>query len=224
MNVGSLSSSAWLVYECLKDEIVFGVRHPRERLIEAELAAKFQKDRRVVREALARLELEGLVQRTPNRGAAIPDLQPSEVEQLYDVRICFETEAVMRLKFPFDPEVIQRLVEIQNRHSEAVANLDRRNIFSSNNFFHHEIYSQCKNEYLIECISLMAKKALLVRFHPYQQEAFLKLVCEEHWQMVEAIKNEDREQLAIIVRQHVPRAKDGYILAYRQREAMQIAS
>lgn len=89
--------------------------------------ARFDTNRAAIREALTRLELDGLVQRTPNRGAAVPDLQPAEVERLYDVRVCIETAAIERLRFPLAKPVIDRLIEIQS--TEAVEALDRRRSF-----------------------------------------------------------------------------------------------
>jgi DNA-binding GntR family transcriptional regulator len=216
-----LSSSAAIIYERLKDEIVFGVRHPKERLIEVELVDRFDTNRAAVREALTRLELDGLVQRTPNRGAAVPDLKPSEVERIYDVRICIELAAIQRLKFPFSQQVVDRLVQIQKSHTDAVQALDRRRIFQANNAFHREIYLQCNNESLVDLIDLMANRALLVRFHPYQQPEFLKIVCDEHWKMIDAIREGDGDRLSELIQVHVPRAKVGYLAAYRERESLE---
>ena len=67
----------------------------------------------------------------------------------------------------------------------------------------------------------MANRALLVRFHPYQQTDFLKTVCQEHWQMIGAIRDEDRAGLVTLVKIHVPRAKEGYLAAYRAREGLE---
>jgi DNA-binding GntR family transcriptional regulator len=220
-NLTKLSSSAAVVYERMKDEIVFGVRHPKERLVEVDLVAKFQTNRAAVREALARLELDGLVQRTPNRGAAVRDLKPSEVEHIYDVRICIETAAVQRMKFPVPPLIVDRIVEIQKRHTDAVKKQDRRTIFNANNEFHREIYVQCHNPHLLELIELMASRALLVRFHTYQSEEFLQTVSNEHWQMIDAIKDGDRRRLIELIKVHVPRAKEGYLAAYRERENLE---
>jgi DNA-binding GntR family transcriptional regulator len=220
-NIAKLSSSAAVVYERMKDEIVFGARHPKERLVEVDLVVKFDTNRAAVREALVRLELDGLVQRTPNRGAAVRDLQPAEVESIYDVRICLETAAAKRMKFPFSTLVVQRIVEIQKQHTAAVEKLDRRKIFNANNEFHREVYAQCHNQHLLELIDLMASRALLVRFHPYQHEEFLRIVSNEHWKMIEAIKDEDRRRLIELIRVHVPRAKEGYLAAYRERESLE---
>lgn len=217
-NIAKLSSSATVLYEKLKDEIVFGKRHPKERLVEIDLVGQFRTNRAAVREALSRLEIDGLVVRSRNRGAAVPDLKPAEVEALYDVRVCIESAAIQRLTFPLAQPVIDRLIEIQGRHTDAVEKLDRRKVFHANNAFHREIYVQCGNEYLVEMIDLMASRALLVRFHPYQQPDFLRTVCREHWQMIDAIKDSDRTKLIELIKVHVPLAKEWYLAAYRERD------
>ncbi|MCP3055496.1 GntR family transcriptional regulator, partial [Aurantimonas sp. LRZ36] len=55
----------------LEEEIVFGRLHPRERLIEEELASRFEAKRHIVRQALVELERLGLVERVRNRGAVV---------------------------------------------------------------------------------------------------------------------------------------------------------
>ncbi|WP_160012281.1 GntR family transcriptional regulator [Rhizobium sp. 18055] len=217
-----LSPSATATYERLKEEIVFGIRHPRERLIESELVERLQTNRAALREALSRLELDGLVQRTLNRGAAVRDLTPVEVEKIYDVRIELETLAVDRIPFPLNDDALEHLTAIQQTHTEAVQALDQRKIFVTNNEFHREMYRLCGNEHLVEMIDIMANRALLVRFHPYQQREFLSGVCDEHWRMIDALKKHDRNALIDLVKIHLPRAKDGYLSSYAARTALEV--
>ncbi len=216
-----LSASASVTYDRLKEEIVFGIRHPRERLIESELVERFRTNRAAVREALARLELDGLVQRTLNRGAAVRDLMPAEVEKIYDVRIELETSAIDRIPLPVGAAAIDHLTAIQRAHTNAVDDLEPRKIFQANNEFHREMYRLCGNEHLVELIDIMANRVLLVRFHPYQRREFLTLVCDEHWRMIDALRNEDRAGLTELIKIHLPRAKDGYLTSYAERNGLE---
>src|SRR5690242_12134860 len=67
------------VAQALEEDIVLGWLQPRERLIEEDLATRFEVKRHVVREAIAELERMGLVERVQNKGAAVRMLSPTDV-------------------------------------------------------------------------------------------------------------------------------------------------
>ncbi len=80
----------------LEEDIVLGYLNPRERLIEDVLIERFGAKRHAVREALARLERLGLVERQPNRGAIVRALSPADVKDIYGVREILELAAAAR--------------------------------------------------------------------------------------------------------------------------------
>src|SRR4030088_2189314 len=79
----------------LEEDIVFGVLHPKEKLIEESLATRLQQKRHVIRDALEDLEVAGLVTRIPNRGAFVRELTATEVIEIYEVREILEVAAAM---------------------------------------------------------------------------------------------------------------------------------
>ncbi|WP_159014749.1 GntR family transcriptional regulator [Acidisoma sp. S159] len=210
----SLSASGLEIVEALRDDIVFGRLHPRERLVEADLVLRFRSHRAAVREALLALEQAGLVDRQRNKGASVRDLQPERVEQIYAVRLLLETAAVEGIPLPLRPEALAKLVAIQHDHERSVVHRDLRCIFEHNNRFHRHLYAQLGNPVLIEMIDLCAVSALTVRFHPYMDPHFLAKVCSDHWAMIEACRQCDRPRLVALVREHLPLAKDRYLKTY----------
>lgn len=108
------------VANALEEEIVLGWLQPRERLIEEDIAFRFEVKRHVVREAIAELERMGLVERVQNKGAAVRMLSPTEVRQIYSVREALETLAAQQIPLPPLPETITTLIEIQEQHAAAV--------------------------------------------------------------------------------------------------------
>ena len=76
----------------IEEDIVFGVIHSRERLIEENLARRFNEKRHVVRAALEALETAGFVTRIVNRGAFVRELTPQEVVEIYEVREALERQ------------------------------------------------------------------------------------------------------------------------------------
>ena len=210
----SLSNSGQEIFDALRDDIVFGRLNPRERLVEADLVQRFDSHRAAVREALAALEQAGLVDRQRNKGAAVLDLKPERVEQLYAVRMLLETTATGTMPLPLDPVALETLVSIQQDHQQAVADNDLRRIFDHNNRFHRTLYTQSGNPVLVELIEQCATRALTVRFHPYMDRSFLERVCADHWAMIDACRLCDRARLIALVRDHLPLAKNRYLDTY----------
>ena len=210
----SLSSSGQEILDALRDDIVFGRLHPRERLVEADLVLRFGSHRAAVREALLALEQAGLVDRQRNKGASVRDLKPEQVEQIYAVRMLLETAAANAIALPLQPEALAQLIAIQQEHETAVANQDLRRIFEHNNRFHRHLHAQQSNPVLTEMIELCAVRALIVRFHPYMDPAFLEKVCAEHWAMIDACRRCDRGRLVTLMQEHLPLAKDRYLDTY----------
>lgn len=210
----SLSSSGQEIFDALRDDIVFGRLHPRERLVEADLVTRFRSHRAAVREALAALEQAGLVDRRRNKGASVCDLQPERVEQLYAVRVLLETAAVGDMPLPIDADALDMLVAIQRDHQAAVAANDLRHIVDHNHRFHRHLYTQSGNPVLVEIIEQCATRALTVRFHPSMDRSFLERMCSDHWAMIEACRECDRARLVALVRDHLPLAKNRYLDTY----------
>src|ERR1700719_4414038 len=113
----------------LEEDIIFGVLHPRERLIEEDLARRFDEKRHVIRDALERLDSAGFVTRIPNRGAIIRELTATEVTEIYEIREILEVAAARRTPLPAPGPVLKEMRAIQKRHSAAIAAGDLRAVF-----------------------------------------------------------------------------------------------
>src|SRR6202162_1377505 len=118
--VNTLTLSNADIVRDLGEDIVFGVFHPKERLTEEDLMARFGVERHLVREVLTQLDSMGLVVRVPNRGAYVRELTPEEVIEIYEVRQILEVAAALRTPLPAPKEVIKVLKEVQNQHSKAI--------------------------------------------------------------------------------------------------------
>jgi DNA-binding GntR family transcriptional regulator len=145
ITVNTLTLSNADIVRDLGEDIVFGVFHPKERLTEEDLIARFGVKRHVVREVLAQLDSMGLVVRVPNRGAYVRELTPEEVIEIYEVREILEVAAALRTPLPAPREVLVVLKEVQNQHSKAIADHDLRSVFRLNIQFHRHQFLACQN-------------------------------------------------------------------------------
>lgn len=205
------------VADAIEEEIVLGWLLPRERLIEEELAARFAVKRHLVREALAELERVGLIERIPNKGAAVKLLEPDEVRQIYSVREALETLAAEQIVLPAPATVLAELRLIQERHATAVAAGDARAAFRANMVFHETLFAACGNRHLVELIQMMAQKVHGARSFTAASPEHLALARDEHGAMVAALAAGDRAQLVRLCRDHLAPSRDAYIAAVERR-------
>src|ERR1700675_2705998 len=123
------TTMADVIATSLEEDIVPGRRRPRERLIEQDLCDRFNTHRGDVRLALFELEKKGIVQRIPNRGAMVRDLTPKEVREIYAVREELEVMAMRILPFPVAKSDLDKLAELQRKHSAAIDAGDLLTVF-----------------------------------------------------------------------------------------------
>ncbi|WP_114946288.1 GntR family transcriptional regulator [Microvirga calopogonii] len=205
------------VAHALEEEIVLGWLQPRERLIEEDIAARFDVKRHVVREAIAELERMGLVERVQNKGATVRMLSPMDVRQIYFVREALETLAAQQIPLPPGPETLAALTDIHEEHSTAVDRGDSRAAFRTNIAFHNALFGACGNPHLIELIRNLAQKAHGVRSYTAADPEHLAKAKEDHRAMIEALKAADREKLVQLCRDHLKPSRDAYIAVLEQR-------
>ena len=213
----SSSSTLAVVVDNVETDIVFGRLHPRERLIEDDLMARFGVKRHLIRQALADLERMGLVTRARNRGAAVADFTPAEVEQIYGVRRLLETAAASQIPLPLPAPVIARLQAVQRRHDEAVKSRDALGAFRTNNEFHRALFSACGNAYLSEAIGYFAQKTHVIRSFSIARPEYLREARAQHRAMIAALRSGDRKARVDLCANHLDISKLPYIEAQRAR-------
>ena len=203
----------------LEESIVFGRLHPRERLMEEELAKRYCAKRHVIRQALQELERLGLVERARNRSAVVKLYQAQEVEDIHAVRVLLEGHAASLIPLPLSEEAIARLRALQRRHAEATEQGDRREVFRANIEFHQALFSHCGNRALIEAVTLFGQKSHAYRSIFVNDRDYLLWAAADHLAMIEAVEKDDRDRLVELCRAHLVPAKDHYIATWRSRFA-----
>jgi DNA-binding GntR family transcriptional regulator len=214
---GEADFSAAQIVKCLEEDVVFGRVHPRERLIENDLMERFAAKRHVVRQALAELERIGLAERLPGRSVTVKDLTPGEVEQIYAMRELLETAAARWMPLPADERLLQQLTAIQQDHDAAAARRDLASVFRLNIVFHDALFAHCGNRHLVEEIALFGKRAHAVRSLSITHADSMQSAVHDHWEIIRALREADREALVSVCRDHIQVAKNAYIQAYEAR-------
>ena len=219
LDAGPLARGASVrsIVEALEDDIVLGHLHPRERLIEDQLMVRFEAKRHVVRQALSDLDRMGLLERHPNRGAAVTDRGPQEVEHIYEMREVVESAAIRRMPLPLDAAALAALSEIQRRHDDVAAAADLRAIFRVNIEFHRAVFANCGNPHLAAATEQYGQKAHGIRSFAVARMNYAEAAAKDHWKIIRALKAGDRDKLLSVSLNHIRTSKVAYIEAYRAR-------
>ena len=203
------------VVRILEEDIIFGRLKPRERLVEDVLMARLAVKRHVVRQALAELERLGVVVRERNKGSAVRDFAPQDVEAIYDVRAVLQRHAASLIPFPVAPDVVAELEAIHARHSQAVEAGDLRAVYRLNNEFHDALFAACGNPYLVATISEYAWLVHAIRSYRIADPKLLRQARDEHALMIEALRAGDRKTLMELCEQHILPSKEAYLAQER---------
>jgi DNA-binding GntR family transcriptional regulator len=206
-----VASAVHEVVQVLEEEIVLGILHPRERLVEDELMDRFTVKRHVARNALAELDAQGLVQRKRNSGAQVRALTGKEVVELYALREILETSCVKLIQFPVRPAELQKIVALQRTHNAAVKKGDPRAVFRANLAFHAALHALCGNDALIEAITEYARRTYPVRLSTLVAQESLERAREEHMEIIDALRDGDRDMLVKLTARHLRPSRDAYL-------------
>ena len=203
-------SADWIARQ-LEEDIVIGRLHPRERLVEDDLMARFEVKRHVVREALATLDRMGLVERRRNVGALVRFFSSQQVQELYALRSLLEVEAARQISMPVAADKLAHLEGIQAEHDAAVQQGDARKVFRINLEFHRALFALSGNDTLLRAIDEFARQTYAIRFAGLISHEYRAKAREEHWQMIGALKRGDNEALQALCRSHLLPSRDAYL-------------
>ncbi|MEO3884678.1 GntR family transcriptional regulator [Nonomuraea sp. B5E05] len=194
------------LYEQLKESIYLGDLKPGQHLVESALAGMYEVSRTPIREALLRLEQDGLVVRGGD-GLMVRDHSPAEILDLYEVRILLESEAGRAAAERRTTHDLLTLRKAAKRY-EAVDVDNPRGMVEANREFHEAVW-RCTHQ--LALLDLLERLELhLGRFpnttltYPNRREQTI----EQHRAIVQAIEARDQEQAGKLCGRHFSDARD----------------
>ena len=191
------------VYEMLRDYLRSGQVRWGESLREATLAARLGVSRTPVREALARLASEGLVH-AHGRSFTVPELTEDDLEDIYELRVLLETEAVRQAAALEDPA--ERLVEVRRalEQTEAAhARADAEGFIAGNSRFRAAWLGMVRNRRLARTVGLYADHvralAMLTLGDPQRQKVVLRGMKD----ILRALERRDEREAAKAMKRYL---------------------
>jgi DNA-binding GntR family transcriptional regulator len=196
------------VVDRLRAAIWSGVYAPGDRLVERRLAHEFGISHIPLREALARLTEEGLVERPPRRGARVASLTPRMLEEVSSLRVVLEQFVVRRLKDRFTPEAHGDLQVIVDGMVEAAGQPDLVLMHELDQQFHQRLWELTDHALLVELAAQMRSRTS----HFYRAAAAslgpdeVRRHADSHQQLLDVIASGDRRAAERAMKQHVEQA------------------
>lgn len=192
-----------VVFNTLRQEILTGKLKPGERLMEIHLANKLGVSRTPIREAIRKLELEGLVLMMPRRGAEVAQISWKSLKDVLEVR---RTLDVFAIELACERITFRELALLEaacESFDETVKTKDTRKIAEADVAFHDIIVASTGNERLIQLVSNLSEQMYRYRFEYIQDSAEHPTLVREHRQMYESVRNKDKEAAADVVKKHI---------------------
>ncbi|CAM4029166.1 GntR family transcriptional regulator [Deinococcus marmoris] len=176
------------VYDQLSRWIIEGVLQPAEPLRDQDIAERMGVSRTPVREALRRLEDEGLVETALNRWTRISPLDPARAAELYPVIEVLETLA-LHLALPhLGPEAFETLGAINGRLGQALLAGDARSAVQADTDFHAVWITRADNTELQGTLHTLKRKLQRIELAYFDHQASAQASIHEHAALVEALQ------------------------------------
>lgn len=195
-----------LVARKLREAILSGRFQPGQRLLERELVARMGVSRTPIREALRKLEREGLVSTIPYKGPAVTTFTPESAREVYEVRAALEGRAAALLARRGDRAAIARMRGHIRDAARALARRRPAGVLAANNAFHDELAAGCGNLLLRSLIANLRDRIVLLRVESLSYPGRRARSIAEHRAIVRMIARGDAEGARRLVEQHVMRA------------------
>ena len=182
-----------VVFNTLRNAILTGELSPGERLLEIKLADKLGVSRTPIREAIRKLELEGLVVNTPRKGAEVANISAEDLRDVLEVRRSLEVLAIRLACDKMTEETLELLHENIDAFKHSINAKATSDIASVDVSFHDIIYKSTGNNRLIQILNNISEQMYRYRFEYIKNKEAWNRLVEEHMNIYEAIKNRDKD-------------------------------
>lgn len=200
-----------VVFNTLRQAILRGEMEPGERLMEIQLAQKLGVSRTPIREAIRKLELEGLVIMIPRKGAEVAHITEKDMRDVLEVRCTLEELAVELACKHVAPEYIAELRAANKIFESAIVSRDLMSIVDADVQFHDVIYSMTGNARLIQIINKLREQMYRYRLEYIKDARSHSILISEHEDIINKIEKNEVDAAKSVIRQHIQNQEKGIV-------------
>ena len=190
-----------VVFQTLRQAILRGELKPGERLMEVRLAKKLGVSRTPIREAIRKLELEGLVLMIPRRGAEVAEITEKSMRDVLEVRRALEVLAVSLSCDRISGEQIEALKEAAEEFDRSLTSDDVTRTAEADVHVHDIIYRSTDNQRLIQLLSNLGEQMYRYRVEYLKHREFHPQISREHKELISYLeagqKGQAEEKIAV---------------------------
>lgn len=204
-----------VVFNTLRQAILTGELKPGERLMEIHLADKLGVSRTPIREAIRKLELEGLVTMIPRRGAEVAQITEKSMNDVLEVRRALDALCVELACERITEEELVTLKAACDEFEAAIRTGEVKKIAQADVALHDIIVQATGNRRLIQLVNNLAEQMYRYRFEYIKDISQHEMLVEEHRIIYESILNKDKETAAQAARTHIDNQEKAIIRQIR---------
>ena len=192
-----------VVFNTLRQAILRGDLKPGERLMEISLANKLGVSRTPVREAIHKLEQEGLVLMIPRRGAEVAQITEKSLRDVLEVRGAVEELAVRLACERMTGQALGELNRAAERFEKTLGSSDITSVAEADVAFHDVIYMATDNQRLIALLNNLREQMYRYRVEYLKRGECHAQLLSEHQEIIEAITNKEVERAVAVTCRHI---------------------
>ena len=192
-----------VVFNTLRQAILKGELEPGERLMEIQLAERLGVSRTPIREAIRKLELEGLVLMIPRKGAEVAKISARSLRDVLEVRRALEELAIELACQRMSEEEVGNLQKTQEDFKKAIAEGDAMKIAETDEHYHDVIYEGTQNAKLIQMLNNLREQMYRYRLEYIKDEDKRKILVLEHEKILKTVRERKVAEAKEAVREHI---------------------
>ena len=192
-----------VVFNTLREAILTGELEPGEHLMEVKLANKLGVSRTPIREAIRKLELEGLVVMTPRRSAEVAKITKEDLVDVLEVRRVLEALSIELCCKNRTKEEIVLLKENLGKFKKSVESGDLTEIAKTDLQFHEIIYNATGNRRLNQILYNLREQMYRYRLEYIKDRQTRNTLIQEHQEIIDSIEKKDIERAKKAILVHI---------------------
>lgn len=204
-----------VVFNTLRQAILTGELKPGERLMEIHLANKLGVSRTPIREAIRKLELEGLVTMIPRRGAEVAQITEKSMNDVLEIRRAVDALCVELACDRISKEELEKLKCACDSFEKAVYGKDAKKIAQADVELHDIIVQATGNQRLIQLVNNLSEQMYRYRYEYIKDASQHERLIEEHRIIYESIVKKDKETASQAARMHIDNQEKAIIRQIR---------
>ena len=197
-----------VVFTSLREAIIKGELRPGERLLEIQLAEQLGVSRTPVREAIRKLELEGLVTMLPRRGATVAGITKQHLKEVLEIRKALEILAMELACERIEADDLAALIKVEDEFENNIQTDDPLKLADIDESFHSLIYRAADNGRLTSILENLRGQMYRYRLECIKDRYQRKELVKEHNAMIDALTNRDKAAAAEATRVHITNQED----------------